>query len=341
LRIRDIAQKSGVSLSTVSRVLNNSGYVKTETKELVLKAVQELGFSHDFVSKKTKKQHKNKIIGVVIPDITNPFFGEVIKGINKVADNEELNFILCDTNENVDKEIRYLEMLKEHNIKGLIITPATDQNEFNRNYLVQLDNMGVPIVLLDRDIKYSHFDTVFLDNIKGAYQAVEALIEEGHEKIAIIAGPITSKPGRDRVSGYQKALGMNGIHEDEKYMFYGDFRLESGYNLTKEILNMNEPPSAIFVSNNMMTIGCIKALFEMNVRIPQDMAIVGFDDIYIFNVINLNISTVSRPTSLMGEEAMNILMERLNKKGGDNKTIKKVILPPCLILRGSEKYIKK
>lgn len=340
MKNKDIAQKTGVSLSTVSRILNNSGYVKRETKELVLKTVQELGLESDFVSKRASK-HKNEIIGVVIPDITNPFFGEVIKGINKVADSEKLNFILCDTDENVDKEIRYLEMLKEQNIKGLIITPATDQNEFNRNHLVQLDNMGVPIVLLDRDIKYSHFDAVFLDSIKGAYEAVEALIKEGHEKIAIIAGPITSKPGRDRVSGYQKALGMNNIQEDNKYMLYGDFKLESGYNLTKDIMNMKEPPSAIFVSNNMMTIGCIKALFEMNLKIPEDIAIVGFDDVDMFNVMNLNISAVSRPTTLMGEEAMNILMERLNSKEGDNRTIKKVILPPCLILRGSEKYIKK
>lgn len=340
MKYKDIAQKTGVSLATVSRVLNNSGYVKRETKELVLKAVQELGLECDFVSKKASK-HKNEIIGVVIPDIANPFFGEVIKGINKVADSEKLNFILCDTDENVDKEIRYLEMLKEQNIRGLIITPATDQNEFNRNYLVQLDNMGVPIVLLDRDIKYSHFDAVFLDSIKGAYEAVEALIKEGHEKIAIIAGPITSKPGRDRMSGYQKALGMNNIQEDNRYIFHGDFRQDSGYKLTKEIMNMKEPPSAIFVSNNMMTIGCIKALFEMNLKIPQDIAIVGFDDVDMFNVMNLNISAVSRPTTLMGEEAMNILMERLNNKNSENKTIKKIILPPCLILRGSEKYVKK
>lgn len=340
MKIKDIAQKAGVSIATVSRVVNGSGYVKEETKELVLKILHELDYTRDYVSKKALK-HKSDIIGVVIPDITNPFFGEVIKGINKVADSEKLNFILCDTDENVDKEISYLEMLKEHNIRGLIITPATDQNEFNRKFLEQLDNMGVPIVLLDRDIKFSHFDAVFLDSIKGAYEAVEALIKEGHEKIAIIAGPTTSKPGRDRVNGYQKALGMNNIPEDERYMFYGDFRMESGYNLTKKILNMKDPPSAIFVSNNMMTIGCIKALFEMNLKVPQDISIVGFDDIDMFNVMNLNISAVSRPTSLMGEAAMKILMERLNEETEDNDIIKKIILPPTLILRGSEKYIKK
>jgi LacI family transcriptional regulator len=339
MKIKDIALKAGVSIATVSRVINDSGYVKEETKEPVLRILQELEATGDFTPKKAYKQ-QNDIIGVVIPDIANPFFGEVIKGINKVADSEKLNFILCDTDENVDKEISYLEMLKEHNIKGLIITPSTDQNEFNRKFLEQLDNMGIPIVLLDRDIKYSHFDAVFLDSVKGSYEAVEALIKEGHKKIAIIVGPTSSKPGRDRLNGYQKALGMNNIPEDEKYIFYGDFRMQSGYDLTKEILNMTDPPTAIFVSNNMMTIGCIKALFEMNIRVPHDMSIVVFDDIDMFNAMNLNISAVSRPTSLMGEMAMKILLERFSQETKDKDIIKKIILPPTLILRGSEKKYK-
>ena len=340
MKIKDIALKAGVSMATVSRVLNNSGYVKEETKEIVLKTVKESTDSTDIIPKKSLK-NKMEIIGVVIPDITNPFFAEVIKGINKVAGSRNLNFILCDTNENVEKEIGYLKMIKEQDIKGLIITPTTDQNEFNRKFLKQIDNMGVPIVLLDRDIKYSHFDAVFLDNVKGAYEAVEALIREGHEKIAIIAGPVTSKPGRDRVSGYEKALVFNNIKKDDNYIYYGDFKVDSGYALTKEILNMQDPPSAIFVSNNMMAMGCIKALFEMNVRIPQDMAIIAFDDIDVFSIITPNISSISRPTSQMGEVAMSILMERLDDKSRGNKIIKQIILPPSLILRGSEKYMKK
>lgn len=340
MNMKDIAQKAGVSIATVSRVINCSGYVKEETRERVLCVLHEFELIGDFVSKKAFRQ-KNDIIGVVVPDIANPFFAEVIKGISKVADNEKLKFILCDTDENVDKEINYLEMLKEHNIKGLIITPSTDQNEFNRKFLEQLDNMGIPIVLLDRDIKYSHFDAVFLDSVKGAYEAVEALIKEGHEKIAIIAGPTSSKPGRDRLNGYQKALGMNNIPEDEKYIFYGDFRMESGYDLTKKILNMTDPPTAIFVSNNMMTIGCIKALFEMNIRVPLDISIIVFDDIDMLNIMNMNISAVSRPTSLMGEMAMKILLERFHQETENKDIIKKIILPPTLILRGSENRIKK
>lgn len=340
MKIKDVAQKAGVSLATVSRVLNDSGYVKEETKELVLRVIQEMNYTHTSISRKQSKV-RNNIIGVVIPDITNPFFGEVLKGINKVADVEKFNIILCDADENIDKEISHLEMLKEHDIKGLIITPTTDQNEFNRKYLEQLGSMGVPIVLLDRDVKFSHFDAVFLDSIKGSYEAVETLIKEGHKKIAIIAGPTSSKPGRDRVNGYQKALGMNNIPLDEKYIFNGDFRLESGYNLTKKMLNMKEPPTAVFVSNNMMTMGCVKALLEMHVRIPQDMAIIGFDDIEMFDILNLNISVVSRPTSQMGEVAAEILMERLNDETNGHDAVKEIILSPSLKLRGSEKYYPK
>ncbi len=340
LKIKDIAQRAGVSLATVSRVINDSGYVKEETRDLVLKVMREMNYSNESLVKKPSKL-KSNIIGVVIPDIANPFFAEVLKGINKVADIEKLNIILCDTDENIDKEIRYLEMLKEHNIKGLIITPTTDQNEFNRKYLEQLESMGVPIVLLDRDIKFSHFDAVFLDSIKGAYEAVEALIREGHKKIAIIAGPTTSKPGRDRVNGYLKALGMNNIPVDEKYIFYGDFRFESGYSLTKRILNMKEPPSAIFVSNNMMTKGCIKALFEAKIRIPEDIGIIGFDDVDLITLMDLNISVVSRPTTQMGEVAMGILMERRKEGANSDGSVKEFLLPSSLLLRGSEKYIPK
>jgi len=342
LNIKDIAQKAGVSLSTVSRVINSSGYVKEETKELVLKAMQDLNYKRTNSSGKASK--KSNRIGVIIPDITNPFFSGVLKGVYKVAVREKLNIILCDTNENINKEIGALEMLKEQSIKGLIITPTTDRNEFNRKYLEQMDSMGVPIILLDRDLMYSHFDAVYVDNIKGSYEAVEALIHEGHRKIAVIAGPLTTKPGRDRVSGYEKALLMNNIPADEKYMFYGDFRLESGYNLTKKVMAMKDPPTAIFVCNNMMTMGCLKALKELNVRIPEDIAIIGFDDIDFINLIDLQISVVDRPTAQMGELAMDMLIDRIyNDKspGNGEGVVKEVILPTNLIKRGSERLIAK
>lgn len=336
ITINDIAKKAGVSSATVSRVLNNSGYVKEETKQKILEIMKDLNYSPNAVARSLSKNTTN-IIGVLVPDINNPFFGEVIKGISMIADSENLNMLLADTDENIEKEFKALELLKEQRIRGIIITPTSDKNQFNADYLNALENLGIPIVLIDRDVKYSNFDGVFLDNINGAFEATEALIKEGHKKIAIIAGPTTSKPGRDRVRGYEKAMAMNKLNIDENYVFYGDFKLESGYNITKEIMKMKDRPTAIFTCNNMMTLGCIKALYEKNIRIPEDIAIIGFDEIEMLNVLGIKVSVVSRPTTEMGKVAMTILSERL--KNNDNPHTKRIILSPKLILKGSEKLV--
>ncbi|GMQ63698.1 LacI family DNA-binding transcriptional regulator [Vallitalea maricola] len=339
ITISDIAKKSKVSVATVSRVLNDSDKVKEQTKEKVLKAINELNYAPSDIARSLSRNITNTI-GVVVPDINNPFFGQVIKGISSVTDKNDLYMLLCDTDENEEKEMKFIEMLKRQRIRGLIITPTADNDKFNAKYLSILENLNVPVVLLDRDVKYSKFDGVFLDSISGTYDAIECFIKEGHRKIAIISGPLSSKPGRDRLRGYKKALTMNGIEIDDRYIFYGDFRLESGYELSQEILKMEDPPTAIFVSNNMMNLGCIKALTEANVRIPEDMALIGFDEIELLNIMNMDISVVSRPTAQMGEVAMKILLDRLNEQKIDNQDTKRIILLPTLILRGSEKKEK-
>lgn len=339
ITISDIAKKSKVSVATVSRVLNDSDKVKEQTKEKVLKAIKELNYAPSDIARSLSRNITNTI-GVVVPDINNPFFGQVIKGISSVTDKNDLYMLLVDTDENEQKEMKFIEMLKRQRIRGLIITPTADNDKFNAKYLSILENLNVPVVLLDRDVKYSKFDGVFLDSISGTYDAIECFIKEGHRKIAIISGPLSSKPGRDRLRGYKKALTMNGIEIDDKYIFYGDFRLKSGYELTKEILEMEDPPTAIFVSNNMMNLGCIKALTESNVRIPEDMALIGFDEIELLSIMNMDISVVARPTAQMGEVAMRILLERLDEQNVDNQDTKRIILLPTLILRGSEKKAK-
>ncbi len=334
--MQDIAEKCGVSKATVSRVLNNSGYVKEETREFIMKTIKELKYTPSAVARSLSKNETN-IIGVIVPDINNPFFGEVIKGISNVADKENLNIFFYDTDENIEKEFKALKIIKEQRVQGIIITPTSDKNEFNSEYLSVLENLGIPIVLIDRDVKYSNFDGVFLDNIKGAYEATEAFIKEGHEKIAIIAGPTTSKPGRDRFRGYEKAMYMNKLKINEKYVFYGDFKSESGYKIAKKILKMKDRPTGIFVCNNMMNLGCIKALYEEGLKIPEDIAVIGFDEIECFNVLDMKISVIARPTTEMGIAAMEILLDRLKNK--NTMETKRIILSPKLLLKGSEKLI--
>jgi LacI family transcriptional regulator len=337
---KDIASKAGVSVATVSRVMNQSGYVKDETKKIVLKAFNEL-VNDDKVLSTSISTNKPNIIGVVVPDISNPFFGEVIKGISETADKHNASLLVGNTEEEIDKEIKYLDIFKSHNIMGMIITPKSDQVDYNTKYLYQLESLGVPIVLLDRGLNLSHYNSVFVNNTSGAFSAVNALIEEGHEDIAIISGPMSSKPGRERFYGYENALRVNQIPKKEEYILHGDFRLDSGYKLTKQILKLKKKPTAIFAANNMMALGSVKALIEEGVKIPEDMAFISFDDVEMFEIMNLNISTVSRPTVKMGEVAAEMLFDLIAKKQVRPDSINEVLLETKLVLRGSEKLINK
>lgn len=335
--IDDIAKAAGVSRATVSRVLNDSGYVKEETRQKVLKAIKDLNYTPSAIARSLSKK-KTNTIGVVVPEINNPFFGEIIKGISEVADENNLNLILCNTDEDVEKELKALKLLKEQRIEGILITPTSTDNDYNSEYLWTIENIGIPVVLIDGHVKYSNFNGVFVDHIKGAYDAVKTLIDEGHEKIAIITGRLNSRPAKERLVGYKKALTMHNIPIREEYIFYGDYTHEKAYEITKEILRMDDRPTAIFVSSNMMVLGCIKAFNEENVQVPTDMAIIGFDKAEVLNIIGMNISFINGPTFEMGRIAMKMLIDILNSSR--NTGTKTINLLPELVLQGSEKYVK-
>jgi len=336
--IKDIANRADVSTATVSRALNDSGYVGIKTKERIRSIAKELNYVPNAMARNLSKS-ESSVIGVVVPEITNPFFGEVIKGITSIADKNNLSIILYSTDEVVQKELRCLQLLKQQRVRGLILTSSSEDEHFNSNYLKALQDLGIPIVLMDRDVKYSNFDAVFFDDIQGAFMGVDALIKAGHRKIAALCGPTVMRPGRNRLRGYKKAFFMNNIPLDENYIFYGEHNMESGYREAKEILQMEEPPTAIFATNNMVCLGCMKALCELGIKIPQEMALVGFDQIETFDILNLNVSVVYKDTEKMGKTAMNLLLEKLNDKEGESHT-KRVILPTVLKLKGSEKYVR-
>lgn len=336
--INDIAERAGVSLTTVSRVLNSSGYVKKETKEKILAAIEELNYTPSAIARSLSKNRTNTI-GVIIPEINNQFYGEVIKGISSVADEYDLNMILCNTEDNMEKEIKALKLLKEQRICGIIIAPTSVEDELNSEHLKAIEQLGIPVVLLDGHVKYSDFNGVFVDNIKGAYDGTEALIKAGHKKIAIITGRMNSDAAKSRLLGYKKALVINKIPIDDRYILIGDYGQESGYNHTKEIMQMEDRPTAIFVCSNKMTLGCVKALREYNINIPEDISVLGFDKIELLNSLGMNISFIDGPTMELGITAMKILVENLKLK--QSSQIKNVTLMPKLVLKGSEKFIKK
>jgi len=340
-RIHDIAERANVSIATVSRVFNNSGYVTQSKRMAVLKAAEELGYTPPEKSKRTYEKMANDIVGVVVSDINNPFFSEAIKGMMEVFRKHDINMLICDTDESPEQEIKALQTLRREKVGGIIITPVSGSVEYNAEYLKELNGLGIPIVLLDRDIKLSGFDGVFLDSFKGAFDAVNTLIANGHTEIAIIAGLITSKPGIDRLEGYLEALRLNNLPIREEYILYGDFRKESAYELTYKLLENRKEVTAIFSSNNMMSVGCIEAITNLGLKIPDDIAFVSFDDFYLFGSGGFNISAISRPTMQMGVEAAKVLTSHLKKgKRYKDEMSKRIILSPHLVLRGSEQFPK-
>ncbi len=337
ITINNIAKEAGVSLATVSRVINNSGYVKEETRNKVMNVINKYNYTPSAIARSLSKNITNTI-GVIVPDITNPFYGSIIKGINAIAEKNNLNLILCDSDESVSKEIKAIKTLKEQRIRGIIICPTSVENDLNSEYLKAITNLCIPVILVDGSLKYHNFDGVFVDNIKGAFDATEVLIKEGHEKIAIITGRMTSKPAQDRLLGYEKALIMNNISVDSNLIFYGDYEEESAYILTKEILSLKNRPTAIFVSNNLMTLGCLKALREANLEISKDISIICFDSIPVLDTLGINISHINGPSRELGILGMNLLIDSLNNKS--KKELSSIILTPELVLKGSEKLIK-
>lgn len=337
ITINDIADRAGVSLATVSRVINKSGYVSESTRKRVLKAIQDLDYTPNGIARSLSKNETNTI-GILIPDITNSYFGEIIKGISEIADSKDLNIMLFNTNDDLSKELRALRLLREQRIKGVIMTPSFGGDELNSEYLNTLENLGVPLVLAAASVKYAKLHGVFVDDVKGAFDATNHLIKEGHTNIGMITGNLSSKPSLDRLTGYKKALAFNGLPLREDYIFHGDYKMEKAYAITKEILGRKNGPSAFLVSSNKMTLGCIKAAYDMGKKIPEDLALIGFDKVEALELLGINISYVDDFPEELGREAMNML---INICGEDEvKGIKEVTISPKIVLKGSEKLIR-
>ncbi|MCI9226398.1 MAG: LacI family transcriptional regulator [Dorea sp.] len=335
--IYDVAQYAGVSLSTVSRVLNNSGYVKQETREKIYAAIDALNYIPSTVARSLSKNESHNI-AVVTPDITNPFFGEVIKGITKELDQTDFDLIFYNTNENVQKELNTLQSIIKNRVRGLIITPVMETSQKSKELLKNIQKMNIPIVLIDRDISGLNCDGVFIDNVTGAYEATKLLLTENHRRIAIIHGPMSSIPGRDRLEGYLEAYRSINMVPPRSLQYTGNFMYESGVEATKKILKSKKHPTAIFCCNNLMTLGCLSVLKENNLKIPDDFAVVGFDEFLSYDVISNPITVVARATIEMGALAVHTLLGRI-RQSSEPDSLNRIILQPHLKIRGSEKLI--
>ncbi len=332
--IYEIAKEAGVSIATVSRVMNHSGAVSEKSKQRVLEAVEKLNYVPNIVARSLSTS-TSTTIGVVIPDINNPFFSKLLQGITTTADEMGLSVFLFGTEENSEREHKLLDSMREHRLRGIIITPVLAKDNETLKRLQEFERRGISVVLLDRELDGSTFDSVVSDDDEGVYQAVSELIRVGHQKIAIITGPETSRPGSERYKGYCRALKDHGIPLRSEYVRDGDFMVDCAYEQMIALWELEDPPTAVFSSNNMTTYGCLKAFRKLGIKTGRDIALVGFDDIEELDWLGYRISVVSRDCPEMGVQAMRLLAQRIESQEHPEPGTK-VCLPTELILRGSE-----
>jgi LacI family transcriptional regulator len=325
--INDVAKRAGVAPITVSRVINNSGYASDETRKRVEAAIDELDYVPNTLARGLRSKRTNTL-ALVVTDIANPFFTLIARGVEDTASNAGFTVIYCNTDESEDKEQKYINILVQKQVDGVLLVPACS----NSKSVKFLHSNKIPIVLIDRSIPGFQTDLVRCNSEGGAYDLIEHLIELGHERIVTITGPRGVSTSEDRVSGYRRALSEAGL-ESLASVYYGAFTQASGYELTNQVLAQNPQPTALFGANNFLSIGVLKALRDANIRVPQDMAVVGFDDLPASMVVDPILTVAAQPAYEMGQQATEMLLKRLSVDTSESN--QEVILPTEIIVRQS------
>ncbi|MCM3413182.1 LacI family DNA-binding transcriptional regulator [Metabacillus litoralis] len=332
MKMSDVAKLANVSPATVSRVLSNPDLVSKETREKVMEVINKVNYKPHIVARQFRTK-ETKIILVVVPDITSAFFSKVLRGIEHVAVKNGYQVILGDTENDTDREQEYINLLLQKQADGMVLLTA-------RQDKAKLEEIAehFPMVLACEYMDGSNVPTVSIDNISSARKATEHLIQQGHTKIAHITGPINVVLGRDRLRGFQQAMMSHDLEIDSAYIQEGDFSFESGYNQMLKFLALETPPTAVFAFNDEMAMGAIKAVKDSNLLVPNDVAIVGFDNIKMASVIEPNLTTIDQPKYEIGKKAMELLLNLIN---GEELQKKKFVMKDELIVRESSEIVKK
>lgn len=326
--IKDVAREAGVSYATVSRALNDHPEISEETKKRIVKIALEMGYRPNAIAQGLVKK-ETKTIGLIIPDITNPFFPEVAHGIEDAAVEAGYTVFLCNTNWNPEREERYFDDLIRKQVDGLIIGPCSEQI----SHLEKVIDSGIKTVFISRASNHPNTVSILINNLLGAQQAVEYLIQQGHKRIAFIGGREDISTTQERLQGYTQALNKNDLPVDESLIKIGSFKRDSGYFITNELLKLDDSnrPTAVFAANDLLALGVIQAVRESRLSIPKDVAVVGFDDIEFASLPEIQLTTVFQPKYDMGRLAFSTLIELI--KGGGYASGRKILLDPVLVVR--------
>lgn len=326
--IKDVAREAGVSVGTASQALRESPAVREGTRHRVLAVAKRLRYQPSALARGmvTRRTHT---VGLLISDIANPFFIRAVRAIEDVAQENGYNVILCNTDEEPAKETQYLRILMEKRVDGIILATTAGSRQAVRDVRWR----RIPLVLFDRELTGVAADTVKVDSVLGGRLATEHLLRLGHRRIAIIHGPVVRSTGAERLQGYLAALEAAGVAPFPELIREGNFKQDSGRELTRELLRVSPPPTALFCTNNLMTVGALQALRERGVRIPADLSLIGYDDMEWWTLTDPPLTTIGQPVYALGCEAMRLLLDQIGAKG--RRRPRRVVLKPELLIRES------
>jgi len=334
--LKDVAEEASVSIATVSYVVNDTRYVSPELTERVEEAMEKLGYQQNQIARGLKTE-KTKTLGLVVSDITTPFFSTLVRGVEDTTIQNDHNLIIGNSDETQRKEDLYIDLLLGKKVDGLIIAPTKKQE----SKIEDISKTGTPLVFVDREIENISAPKILSENIQGAYKATTHLIKLGHERIGIVLGLKGVGTTKERLEGYKKALTENNIPINEELIVRGYSSIESGEEAVEKLLSLENPPTAIFSTNNKVNLGSLKAIKKLELSCPGDISLMGFDDSDWASIFEPTLTTIAQDPYKIGMEATELLFRTIEAKAKGEEPVGAEItrVPTELILRSSTAQI--
>ncbi|EGU6979149.1 substrate-binding domain-containing protein [Vibrio parahaemolyticus] len=331
--MKDIAKLAGVSTSTVSHVINKTRFVSEEISERVNNAAKELNYYAPSALARSLKVNRTKTIGMLVTTSTNPFFGEVVKGVERSCYHKGYSLILCNTEGDNERMRQSINTLLQKRVDGLILMCSSLEGERIDVFERYPD---IPVVVMDWGPMLFTSDKIQDNSLRGGYLAAKYLIDCGHTEIGCITGPLIKHQAQMRYEGYKRAMNEAGLEFNANWIIESDFECEGGYQAFKKMAERGTLPSSIFVSNDMMAMGVINAANELGIKVPDDLSIIGYDDIHIAKFMSPSLTTIHQPKYRLGKAAVETLVRRLDDKSNEAQVVQ---LEPTLVVRNSVKLL--
>ncbi|MBY5980013.1 LacI family DNA-binding transcriptional regulator [Ferrimonas balearica] len=326
--IKDVARLAGVSTTTVSHVLNETRFVSEDAKARVMQAVAALNYVPNTVAR-SLKGGSSRVLGMLVTDTNNPFYADLIQWVDRVAYRHGYNLMLCNTQGNADRARDYLAMLAQRRVDGMLLMSSDTQQETMADLS---ERLAMPAVVMDSAPAEAGYDRILDDSEMGGELAVTHLIEQGHQRIGLLAGPLSKRNSQSRLSGYRHALTKAGLAADDNWVCSDELSFEGGYRAMHALLARKQQLTAVFASNDLMAMGAMRALMEAGLRVPEDVSVVGYDDIPAARYCNPPLTTVRQPMEALAEQALSMLLDRIREPSLPGR---QVVLPPALVGRDS------